>query len=253
MNEECSNCSHPQTPMKTNKNEGASSLYHPEILEKPAARPGPGHGPATPPTGPGASPDRHFFSGWIDYHGCCSIAIVLPLSHRSHSPSSPGSYSYTPKVCPPPQPETFHHHETVSQHRNKFRPVLVAWSWPRGGVTFWVTPSFFCKLAWVAVPAGVRLGGRWRPLWCVGCPCVGLVPFMFPWGSAFRIMWVCDGSVCSPFPFLSFPCGGVFSCGSRCGFMYMVWVISWCFVHVCAWCQEAPLGWFPSWSLQAYH
>jgi len=73
------------------------------------------------------------------------------------------------------------------------------------------------------------------------------------WGSAFRIMWVCDGSVCSAFSFLSFPCGGVFSSGSGCGFIYMVWVIYWCFVHVCACCQEAPLGWFPSWSLQAYH
>ena len=47
--------------LKTNMKEGASSLYHPEILENPAARPGPGHGLDTAATRPGASPDRHFF------------------------------------------------------------------------------------------------------------------------------------------------------------------------------------------------
>lgn len=89
LDEQCSNCSPHQTPFKTNKNEGAGSLYHPEILKKPAARPGPGHAPATAATGPGASSDTHFFQGLIDYHGWCSIGIVLPLSHRSHSSSSP--------------------------------------------------------------------------------------------------------------------------------------------------------------------
>ena len=87
-----------QTPLKTNLKEGACSLYHPEILENPAARPGPGHGPATPPTGPGESPDTHFSQGWKYYNGWCSIGIVLHHCQCSNSSSTQ---------------KTFHHHETI--------------------------------------------------------------------------------------------------------------------------------------------
>lgn len=174
--------------MKTNLKEGACSLYHPEILEKPAARPKPGHWPATAATGPGASPDTHFFQGWKYYHGWRSIGVVLHHCQCSHSPSSPGSYSYTPKVCYHPPEKTFHHHETVSHPRNYSLPVLAGVRRVPGGVTFWVTPSF----PWLGL-GGIGGIGGWWPLWCAcrlaswRLVCVvwtggGALPFMFPLG-----------------------------------------------------------------------
>ena len=38
--------------------------------------------------------------------------------------------------------------------------------------------------------------------------------------------------------------GGVFSCGSGCGFIYMAWMISWCFVHVRAAARRLRRGGF---------
>lgn len=211
MDEQCSSCSSSQKPLKINMKEGASSLYHPEILKKPAARPGPGHSPATAATGPGASPDRHFFQGWIDYHCRCSSDIVLHHCQCSHSPSTPRLYSYTPKVCHPPQPEKFHHHETD--------PAPCLWPCPcPGGVTFWVTPSSFgwvlavlasgwlcllvawwsgwpcgcgCWCGWWGVLAGVPLGSSSGSLWVLMVRCHLFFRFFhFLWVCVFLWVWV---------------------------------------------------------------
>src|SRR5690606_14271304 len=111
--------------MKINKNEGAGSLYHPEILENPAARPGHGHAPATAATGPGHAPATHFFQAMIDYNTTPSISLVLYHCQYSNSSS-------TPKVCYHPPEKTFHTIETVSHPRNYSRPVPAAWSLPVG-------------------------------------------------------------------------------------------------------------------------
>src|SRR5690606_10683342 len=134
--------------MKINKNEGAGSLYHPEILENPAARPGHGHAPATAATGPGHAPATHFFQAMIDYNTTPSISLVLYHCQYSNSSS-------TPKVCyhPPEKRFTplkqFHTPETIPAPCSW--PGLGPWGcnllgdtflllWPCGGrtVPWWV-------------------------------------------------------------------------------------------------------------------
>jgi len=206
--------------------EGAGSLYHPEILENPAARPGPGHGPATAATRPGESPDTHFFQAWKYYNGWRSIGIVLHRCQCSNSSSTPRSYSHTPKVCNPPNRKSF---TTMKQfHNTETNPAACSWRgpWPRGGVTFWVTPSFpWLGLGGIGVRVPVLAGGlvalRVRVLVrVVGCSC----------GGSFEISLE-DPCGCGWFGVLSFTVSSislecVFSCGSGCGFIYMAWVYS---------------------------
>ena len=113
--------------------EGAGSLYHPEILKKPATRPETPRGPGAPATGPGESSDRHFFLGLNYYTATVSIGIVLYHCQYSNSSS-------TPKVCYHPPEKTFHTTETIPA------PCSLVFAVGPGGVTFWVTPSFLARV-----------------------------------------------------------------------------------------------------------
>lgn len=118
-------------------------------------------------------------------------------------------------ILPPPQKyaillsrksfttmKQFHNTETIPA------PCSLVFAVGPGGVTFWVTPSFFCRLAWVACCAWVvwvvwmvwRQGG-FCGVWCGWWGALAGVPLRV----IFRILVGGDGSVCSPFPFLLFP------------------------------------------------
>src|SRR5690606_5778219 len=91
----------------------------------------------------------------------------------------------------------------------KLFPPRAPWLCPcPGGVTFWVTPSF----PWLGLGGvGVRVacGGLWAwwpycavvGVWCGWWGALAAVPLRSGW----RILVGDDGSMCSPFPFLSFP------------------------------------------------